>query len=133
MPRISAILEARRERIERSLDQADELKAQAEQVRQEFEVILASARNKAHEHVMHMIHNVSVTTAQRKRDLNAIMISRIQSSEARIARQRIQAVDEIKIVAEQASIETVEKLINQKIDPQHAGDIVNQLFSQKVA
>lgn len=133
MPRITAIIEARRQRIESSINRADELRAHADQVRQEFEAILEEARGKAHENVMQMIHKVTVTTSQRKKDLNALMVGRIQSSEAHIARQKVQAMDDIKSVAENAAIEVVEKLIHKKIDAKSAGDIVNKLFSQKVA
>jgi len=133
MPRINGILEARRQRIESSLSRADELKAHAERVRQEFEAFLATTRSKAHEDVMQMIHKVTVTSSQKKKDMNALVVSRIQSAEERITKQKLLAMDGIKVVAENTAIEMVEKLLQQKIDAKSAGDIVNKLFSQKVA
>jgi F-type H+-transporting ATPase subunit b len=132
MPRIGKILESRRQRIEGSISRAEELNYNAQQVRQEFEAFLNMARNQAHENVMKMIHNVTVTNSQRKKDLNSMMLERIQSSEERIARKKTQALSDIKDIAEGIAVVTVEKLIAQKIDRKSVGKVMNELFSQKV-
>jgi len=133
MPRIQKILESRRLHIESSIGRADELKAQAGLIRQEFEAFLNTARSQAHDNVMHMIHKVAVTSTQRKNDLNSIMVDRIQSSEAQILRRKAQALDDIKNIAETVAIQAVEKLIDQKVDPKAVGVVMNELFRQKVA
>jgi F-type H+-transporting ATPase subunit b len=133
VPRISKILDARRLRIEGYISKSEELRHNSDQVRQEFESILSSARNQAHENVMQMIHKVSVTTTQRKKDLNNMMVARVQSSEAHLARRKAQALDDIRNIAEGAAILAVERLINKKIDAKAVGAIMNELFSQKVA
>jgi F-type H+-transporting ATPase subunit b len=133
MPRMSKILDARRLRIENSLNRADELKAESNKVRQDFETFLSTARTQAHENVMQMIHKVTVTSTQRKKDLNALMLERIQSSEDRLLGQKKQALSDIKDIAETIAIMTVEKLIDQKIDPKKVETVMNELFRQKVA
>lgn len=133
MPRMTKILEARALRIEGSIQRADELKAQAEKLKHEFEATLNATRNRAHENVMQMIHKVTVTSAQRKKDLNHMMMERIQSSEAHIARQKSHAMGEIKTVAESAALLMAEKLMDQKIDPKSIKDVLNDLFNKQVA
>jgi F0F1-type ATP synthase membrane subunit b/b' len=130
---MSKILDARRLRIENSLNRADELKAESNKVRQDFETFLSTARTQAHENVMQMIHKVTVTSTQRKKDLNALMLERIQSSEDRLLGQKKQALSDIKDIAETIAIMTVEKLIDQKIDPKKVETVMNELFRQKVA
>lgn len=133
MPRMAKILEARGLRIEGSIQRADELKAHAEKLRHEFEATLSATRNQAHDNVMQMIHKVTVTSAQRKKDLNLMMLERIQSSEAHIERQKKQAMGEVKAVAESISLQLAEKLLDQKIDPKSVETVLNDLFSKQVA
>jgi F-type H+-transporting ATPase subunit b len=133
MPRIQKILETRRMHIESSLLKADELEAQAGLIRQEFEAFLSTTRNQAHDNVMQMINKVAVTSSQRKKDLNSMMVARIQSSEAHILRRKTQALDDIKDIAQTVAAQAVEKLIDQKVDPKAVGVVMNELFRQKVA
>lgn len=133
MPRIARIFDARSLRIEGSIKKAEELSAYADKIRTEFEAVLSQTRNQAHENVMQMIHQVSVTTAQRKKDMNTMMMERIQSSEAHLNRQKYLALDDIKTVAETISVMTVEKLLNQKIDLDSIANIMDEMFSKKVA
>lgn len=133
LPRMMKIMDARRLRIEGSIHKADELKRQADDVRAEFETVLSATRTQAQENILQMIQKVGVTTAARKKDLSELMASRIQSSEDRIDRQRIQALAEIKGVAEVTALQVVEKLIDQKIDPKTVANIMDELFSKKVA
>lgn len=133
MPRLSKILDARRQRIEASIHRADELKKNADKIRQEFEDVLNTARNQAHDNVMQMINRVAVESSQSKNELNVKTLESIKSSELRIEKQKTQALDEIKEVAEKIATLTVEKFIGQKIDSKSVDTVINELFSKKVA
>lgn len=133
IPRLARIMESRRQHIESFAGKAEEIEAQAEKVRQELETVLDEARNKAHDNVMQMIHKVTVTSAQRKKDLNNMMVERIQSSEVHLNRKKEQAMDGIKTVAQEAAFLVVEKLTGKKVSEEELNDVLNELFSQKVA
>lgn len=133
IPRIAKIFEARWQRIEGNVKKADELKHQADKVKADFEGDLKNAREKAHSHVMQMIHKVTLSSNQRKKDIAVMMLSRIQSAEAHIERQKTQALGDIKTIAESVAVTAVEKLTNERVDSATVEKVLNQLIQQKVA
>ncbi|MBP6985801.1 MAG: hypothetical protein KBB83_04325 [Alphaproteobacteria bacterium] len=133
MPRMAKILDARGARIDGNLRQAEEIQRESEKVRAAFEEMLNKTKNQAHENVMQMIHKVSVSSAQRKKDLNQMMVERVQSSESHIGRQKKLAMEEIRSVSESMAFLIAEKLLDQSIDPKVLEGIMNDLSADKVA
>lgn len=133
MPRMAKILEARGARIDGNLRQAEEIQRESEKVRAAFEEMLNKTKNQAHENVMQMIHKVSVSSAQRKKDLNQMMVERVQSSESHIGRQKKLAMEEIRSVSESMAFLIAEKLLDQSIDPKVLEGVMNDLSADKVA
>lgn len=133
VPRIAKILEMRWQRIEGNVKHADDLNREAEKIKKDYEKELDAVRQTAQENVMQMIHNVSVTSSQRRKDISDMMMSRIQSAEAHIQRQKTQALGDIKTIAESVALAAVERLTNEKADPKVVEDILNDLIDKKVA
>lgn len=133
VPRMTKIFEARWQRIDGSMRRAEELKHQADGILKEVEAALEVAREQAHDHVMQMIQKVAITSSQRKKDITSMMMARVQSSEAHIERQKTQALDDIKNIAESIAVAAVEKLTEQKVDRGHVASVLNQLLDKKVA
>lgn len=133
IPRIAKILETRWQRIEGSIKRADDLKHQAERVKGDFEKALEEARGQAHAYVMEAIHKVAISSHTRKNDITNMLLSKIQSAETHIERQKVQAMDEVKSIAERIAVNVVEKLTEQKVDLETVEKVMNQLIRQKVA
>jgi len=102
-------------------------------VKVDYEKDLEIAREEAHDHVMKMINKVSVTGTQRRKDIAAMMVARIQSAEAHIEQQKVQALGDVKAIAESVAVSAVEKLTEQKVAPATVEKVLNQLIQQKVA
>ncbi len=133
IPRIAKILESRWQRIEGSIKRADELKYQGDKVKVDYEKDLEKAREQAHDHVMKMINKVTVNGTQRRKDIANMMVARIQSAEAHIEEQKVQALGDVKAIAESVAASAVEKLTEQKVAPATIEKVLNQLIQQKVA
>jgi F-type H+-transporting ATPase subunit b len=111
LPRISGILEARRQRIDGELEKAQAFKSEAEQVAAEYEMALAEARDKA----------------------AAALKQAVRTGEAqqRIAAARDAAIGSIRTVAEETAGAATAKLIGVELSPGQLRDAVEDALRRR--
>lgn len=114
LPRLSDILEVRRDRIMSDLDEAQRLKDESEEAIASYEQALAEARKKAHDiaHVARDKAQADVDAEQAKVDADLGL--KMAEAEASIAASRKQAMAEVSSIAEDTTSELVSALIGTK-------------------
>lgn len=118
LPRISGILEARRQRIGSDLEKAAALKAETEQVAAEYEKALAEARDKAAAAIKQAGAEMAAEAAKRHESFGKELAARTGEAERRIAAARDEALGKIRTVAEEAAGAATAKLIGVELSPE---------------
>ncbi len=125
LPRIQATLEARRDRIDGDLDQAQTLRREAEQVLAEYEAAMAEGRDRAQS----VIRAAAEEARQRADTAHAALAERlageIAGAEARIRAARDEAIGNIGEVAVDVVQTAAGRLIGGSIARQSAADAVD--------
>jgi F-type H+-transporting ATPase subunit b len=132
VPRMKKTFQMRWERIEGTMQKAEEINQQADNLREEFEKILADVRKDANQLVVSTINSVNILASKRKHDIADIMTSRIKSSESRIERQKNKAVEDLKLIAGDLTNTIVEKLIDKQVDPDDVRAKLDEIIKEKV-
>ncbi len=117
LPRISAILEARQQRIGSDLEKAAAFKTEAEQVAAEYEKALAAARDKAAAALKQAGAVMAAEAAKRHESFGKELATRAGAAEQRIAAARDEALGNIKIVAGEVAGAATAKLIGVELSP----------------
>jgi len=110
LPRVTAVLEEREEKIATDLDSAERLKAEAEEVKAAYEVAVTTARAKAQELVLGAKDTIQADIAKAQADLDAKLNAKAEEAEARIAKVSSEALASIDTVASEVAAEMVVKL-----------------------
>ncbi len=134
VPRIASVLGVRWERIEGTLQRAEETGLQADLVREQFEEILAQARTQANKDVMSSLKAITQTSTKRKKEIADNVLSRIKETEDRIDKRKEQAQGELREIAEIVTSSIIEKLVKSKIKPEDLVKAIDDIIvEQKVA
>ncbi|PCJ94373.1 MAG: ATP F0F1 synthase subunit B' [Hyphomicrobiales bacterium] len=114
LPRLSDILEVRRDRIMSDLDEAQRLKDESEEAIASYEQSLAEARKKAHDIALSAREKAlaEVDAAQAKTDKS--LQAKMAEAEAAIAETRNSAMAEVAGIAAETASELVSVLIGSK-------------------
>ena len=115
LPRIAEILEAREDRIAADLDQAQRMRAEAEQVMASYEKTLAQARARAHDLVAETQAKLQAEAAERQAELDQALARQLAEAEARIAEAKRSALKELEEAAVAAAQAAVERLVGIKV------------------
>jgi F-type H+-transporting ATPase subunit b len=110
LPRIEAIMEARRSRREDDLARAAQLKTDAEAASAAYQKALADARAQAQATLKATADRMAAEAAERQRTLAATLGQQIEEAERRIVASKEEALAEIRNVAVDVGRAVVEKL-----------------------
>lgn len=114
LPRIGGILEDRRDRIARDLDQAERLKQQSDDAIEAYERALADARGRAFKIANEAREAARAEAAARQAEIEADLDEKLAIAEHRIAEVKKKAVADVGEIAAQAAEAVVQRLIGKK-------------------
>jgi F-type H+-transporting ATPase subunit b len=127
LPRVSEILEARQDRIAADLDQAQSLRAEAEETLATYEAQLAAAREEAHRLVAETQARLQAEAAERQADLDVRLGRQLADAERRIAAAREEALKELEEVAVTTAQAAAERLVGVKVPKKAAQAALRQV------
>jgi F-type H+-transporting ATPase subunit b len=110
LPRIKAIMDARRHRREDDLARAAQLKSDAEAASAAYQKTLSEARAQALATIKATADRMAAEAAERQRALAAELTSQIAAAERRIVESKEQALTDIRGIAVDVGRSVVEKL-----------------------
>ncbi|MGE0258201.1 MAG: F0F1 ATP synthase subunit B' [Alphaproteobacteria bacterium] len=110
LPRVTAAIDARRQRREDDLARAAELKAEAEAANAAFQRTMAQARAEAQAALKETTDRLAANAAERQHALAAALAKQIDEAERRIADTKQQALSEVRGIAADVAQAVVEKL-----------------------
>ena len=99
LPKITRIFEVREETIEEKLNKASTYREQAEDLRADYEEILAQAKEKAHQHLNSTSLTISATIANQQKDFLDKLSDRLHVAEQELYRSRLENAKEIEFLA----------------------------------
>ena len=110
LPRVTAAIDARRQRREDDLARAAQLKSEAEAANAAFQRTMAEARAQAQAAIKETTDRLAAEAAERQRALAAALARQIDDAERRIAETKQQALAEVRGIAADVGRAVVEKL-----------------------
>ncbi len=110
LPRVSAILTTRQERMEQDLERATSLKSEADEVMDAYQSELNASRATALEALKAVQEKAADEAAARNSELEATLATELTKAEARIAESRESALASIGAIATELAGAAVEKL-----------------------
>lgn len=116
LPRISAVMEERAERIADDLDKADQVRRETEGVIEAYERALAEARAGAAAAMAKTAQELAEISATRQAAFQAELDGKLEAAEARIAAARDEARAHVRDIARTAAAGIVAKLSPQPVD-----------------
>jgi len=111
LPRISEVIEERRERIQRDLDSAERLKNETERALASYEQALADARANANAIASETRERLNERTVSRQAEVDAKIEAQIAEAERRIDQTRTQALSNVDEIASEVAATLVSELI----------------------
>lgn len=115
LPRITAIIEARRNHIESELATARMLQEQTTASIQAYEKALADARGQAQTIALETRATFNAEVESERKALEDTLNKKLASAESRIANSRAKAMGEVKTIAGDAAASIVEQLLGTKV------------------
>lgn len=113
-PRIGTILESRHDRIAQDLDEASQLKAEADAAVATYESELASARAKANAIGAAARESAKAKAEAERAKIEASLAEKLKAAEARIGEIKTKAFADVGQIAEDTATAVVEQLIGAK-------------------
>ncbi|HEX6960160.1 MAG TPA: F0F1 ATP synthase subunit B' [Ferrovibrio sp.] len=110
LPRVSAVVDERKKRIDQDLEEAARLKRETEKAIAEYEQALAQARAKAQAIAGETRTKISADATEARAKVEAEIGSQVKAAEARIQAAKEQALASLKTVAGQAAADVVARL-----------------------
>ena len=129
LPRVGEVIEERRERIQRDLDKAEQLKAQTEQALAEYEQALAEARAKASVIARDMRDKLAAEVDGERAAVDAQIAQKLADAEARIAQSKSRAMASVGDIAAETAGAVVAKLLGGEVSK----DEVRRALVQRAA
>ncbi len=126
LPRIADVIEERRDRIQRDLDEAERLKEETELAIAAYEEALAKARAKAHAIAQDTRDNLNAQIEKDRQKVDSEIAKSMASAENRIQSAKTEALAHVNEVASDTASALVEKLIGLS---QNKDDIKNAIKS----
>ena len=115
IPRLSGILEDRRDRVMRDLDEAQRLSAEADAAEAAYEHELAEARKNAHSIALEATDKAKAEAAETREKVEAQLSERMAEAEARISAIKEKALGEVDAIAAETTETIVTELIGSKL------------------
>lgn len=127
LPRVSEILEARQDRIAADLDQAQQLRRDAESTLATYEQAMAAAHDEAHSLLAEVQNRLQAEAAARQAELDRQLAKQLAEAEARIAAARERALAEMEDAAIDAARAAADRLTGIKVSANAAKTALRQV------
>ena len=127
LPRISTVIEQRRDRIAGDLDQARELKDKSEKAKRDYEEALKNARAHAHNIAQETRDKLNALTERQRAMGEATLTAKLDDAEARISQSKQQAMAKLDDIAAETASALIGKLIGSGVSDAKVGKAVKAL------
>ena len=131
LPRVDAIIEARRKRLDDDLARADEIKTKAEAVIAAYQKTLAEARAQAQAAIKERTDRFAAEAAERQRRLAEALTEQTKAAEREIAAAKERAFAEIRNVAIDVARSVTEKLTGSAADEGSLAPAVDRAMAER--
>lgn len=111
LPRVDTVLKVRRSHVQRDLDTAQHLKAEADAALAAYHEAIARARSEAHVLIKETQAGIAAEAAQERARIDALVSTRLAEAEARIAAAKEQALAGVKEIAAETAATIVTRLV----------------------
>jgi F-type H+-transporting ATPase subunit b len=118
LPRLTGIIENRRETIARDLDDAAAMKTRAEEAGTAYEKALSEAKSQAQRLAQETRSKLAAESDARRKALEADLAQRLAESEATIAAKKAEAMSHVRTIAIETTTAIVERLSGRAPSPQ---------------
>jgi len=131
LPRVSAMIDARKARIDGDLERAAQMKAEAEAVMAAYERSLADARAQAQATLKEAMDRFAAEAAERQRKAAEALATETAAAEKRIAEARAQALSGLRAVAIDVAQTATRKLVGVDVDEGSAAAAVDRVMRER--
>ncbi len=115
VPKISTVLDDRRERISADIEAAKQADSQAKAMKAEYEAELEDARNKAAEAAREAVASAKAESDKTEADLAAKLAKKVKTAETKLASAREEALASLHEAAQSATIDVVAQITGMKL------------------
>jgi F-type H+-transporting ATPase subunit b len=130
LPRVSEVLEARQDRIEADLDEAQRLRQEAEAALAEYEAAVAKAQGEAQALLSESQARLQAETAKRQAELDAKLAKQVATAEAQIAEAKKVALKELQASAVTIAQAATEHLAGMKVTKKAAEAALRDVLAE---
>lgn len=116
LPRVEAILDARRSKIDGDIGEASRRRAQADQAASEYQKILTEARGNAQRLAQETYGRLSAEAEAKRRALEADLAAKLAASEAQIEATKAKAMSNVGQIAQDAAAAIIEHITGKPAD-----------------
>ena len=116
LPKVGAVIDNRKARIAKDLDEATALQQKADAAAAAHEKALADARAKAQSLAQATRDQLAAEADARRHTLEQELAAKLTAAEAQIATTRAQAMENVSAIAQDATGAIVERLIGRSVD-----------------
>lgn len=120
LPRVSEVIEERRDRIQRDLDAAERLKDETEKALQGYEKALSDARSNASGIAKKEREALDSEIAADQSKVDEQIVTKLAEAETRIADTKSKALESVNAIAADTATAIVAKLIGQNVSVEEA-------------
>jgi F-type H+-transporting ATPase subunit b len=131
LPRVDAIIEARRKRLDDDLARAAAMKAEAEAVIAAYQRTLAEARAQAQAAIKERTDRFAAEAAERQRQLATALTEQTRAAEQEIGAAKERAFTEIRNVAVDVARSVTEKLTGSAADEAKLAPAVDRAMAER--
>lgn len=131
LPRVAAMIDARKARIDGNLERAAQMKAEAEAVMAAYERSLADARAQAQATLKEAMDRFSAQAAAHQRKAAEALAVETTAAEKRIAEAKSQALAGLRAVAIDVARTATRKLVGVDIDEGSAATAVDRIMRER--
>jgi F-type H+-transporting ATPase subunit b len=132
LPRVDAIIEARRKRLDGDLARAAEIKSEAEAVMAAYQRTLAETRAQAQAAIKERTDRFAAEAAERQRQLAEALAEQTRAAEREIGTAKERAFAEIRNVAVDVARSVTEKLTGSAADEAKLAPAVDRAMAERV-
>ena len=130
IPRIGDVLQDRQKRIESDLEKAEELKKEAQSVRESYEELVTNGSNKAQETIRAAREKMAEESSAQHASLTEKIAAQTSEAETRIGAAKNQALANIRTVAVEVTQLAAGKLIDQEISETEVETAVSEILDK---
>lgn len=130
VPRLSAIVEGRAERIAGDLQEAQRLRVESDKALGTYEKALADARSAAQSIAQASTDEAKADAVKRRADVESSLSAKLETAEARIGEIKAKALGDVNAIAEEAAAAVVAALSGQQPSPDEVAKAVSAVAAK---